>query len=168
VDDKNHDRLIKRSTLHSAPPWWPRERTERLRRQIAPQHVAWIDEHLHSNSHKYATAFRRMRLREDAVRSTAELRTDGIAGCLRTPKGGSARQILVRVGRGAFNARHLTPRECARLMGADDFTINTTDTKALFGFGDAVCVPAITWIAEHRLNPAIHAARSVATPIGAR
>ena len=83
----------------------------------------------------------------------AELRTDGIAGCLRTPRGGSGRQILVQAGRGSAEARLLSPRECARLMGADSFAIAVSSNKALFGFGDAVCVPVITWIAEHYLNP---------------
>jgi DNA (cytosine-5)-methyltransferase 1 len=49
----------------------------------------------------------------------------------------------------------LTPRECARLMGADDYRTKVPDNQALFGFGDAVCVPAIEWIAGHYLNPVI-------------
>lgn len=83
----------------------------------------------------------------------AELRTDGVAGCLRTPRGGSARQILLKAGKGRFMARLLTPRECARLMGAGDFRIDVPLNQALFGFGDAVCVPVVEWIAEHYLNP---------------
>ena len=51
----------------------------------------------------------------------AEIRSDGVAGCLRTPKGGSARQILLKVGFGEIKIRLLSPRECARLMGADDY-----------------------------------------------
>ena len=38
-------------------------------------------------------------------------------------------------------------------MGADDFVIKTTLNKALFGFGDAVCVPVVEWIAKNYLNP---------------
>jgi len=83
----------------------------------------------------------------------AELRTDGIAGCLRTPRGGNGRQILFVAGRGRYAVRLLTPRKCARLMGADDFKITVSMNKALFGFGDAVCVPVIRWIAENYLNP---------------
>jgi DNA (cytosine-5)-methyltransferase 1 len=83
----------------------------------------------------------------------AEIRFDGIAGCLRTPKGGSARQILLQVGKGEINVRLLTPKECARLMGADDFKLSGTANQALFGFGDAVCVPVISWIANNYLNP---------------
>jgi len=83
----------------------------------------------------------------------AELRNDGVAGCLRTPRGGSGRQILVKAGYGKVRVRLLTPRECARLMGADDFVINVPLNQALFGFGDAVCVPVIAWIARNYLNP---------------
>ncbi|TON82350.1 hypothetical protein CGH50_25955 [Vibrio parahaemolyticus] len=85
--------------------------------------------------------------------SRAELRTDGIAGCLRTPKGGSSKQILVQVGKGEFKVRFLTPREYARLQGVDDnFVLSSKDTLAYFAMGDAVCVPAITWLTQNSLN----------------
>jgi DNA (cytosine-5)-methyltransferase 1 len=98
----------------------------------------------------YATAFRRIR----KGRSMAELRTDGLAGCLRTPRGGSGRQILFKAGRGRYQVRLLSPREAARLQGAaDDYPIRVGTNQALFGFGDAVCVPAVAWIVEHYLTP---------------
>lgn len=86
----------------------------------------------------------------------AELRTDGIAGCLRTPRGGSGRQILIKAGKGKYFVRLITPKECARLMGADDYVTTAPLNKALFGFGDAVCVPVIEWIAKHYLNPVVN------------
>jgi DNA (cytosine-5)-methyltransferase 1 len=46
-------------------------------------------------------------------------------------------------------------------MGADEFRITGPDNRAFFGFGDAVCVPAISWIAENYLNPLLTASRSV-------
>ena len=52
--------------------------------------------------------------------------------------------------------RLLTPRECARLMGAGEFMINVPLNQALFGFGDAVCVPVIQWIATYYLNPVVN------------
>jgi DNA (cytosine-5)-methyltransferase 1 len=100
----------------------------------------------------YGTVFRRMR----HGKSTAELRTDGIAGCLRTPKGGSGRQILFKAGHGKYYVRLITPREAARLMGADDYKVTVTLNQALFGFGDAVCVPVIEWIVTYYLNPIIN------------
>ena len=92
----------------------------------------------------------------------AELRTDGVAGCLRTPRGGSGRQILLQAGFGKVKVRLLTPRECAKLMGADDFFIDVPLNQALFGFGDAVCVPVISWIAKQYLNPVVEDMRTSA------
>ena len=84
----------------------------------------------------------------------AELRKDGLAGCLRTARGGSSRQMLVRVGKKSIQMRLMTPREYARLQGVpDDYPIPLQVNQALTGFGDAVCVPAITWIAGNILNP---------------
>jgi DNA (cytosine-5)-methyltransferase 1 len=38
-------------------------------------------------------------------------------------------------------------------MGADEYIISGNINQALFGFGDAVCVPVVTWIGENYLNP---------------
>ena len=38
-------------------------------------------------------------------------------------------------------------------MGADDYTIEAPVNKALFGFGDAVCVPVVAWLARNYLTP---------------
>lgn len=129
--------------------WWSAERTDYLISQMSERHSAVLAEMRKNDDFCYGTVFRRVRNRK----SMAELRSDGIAGCLRTPRGGSGRQILVRAGMGRVRARLLTPRECARLMGADDFRIETSLNKALFGFGDAVCVPVISWLARNYLNP---------------
>lgn len=64
----------------------------------------------------YATAFRRTRKGEQHL----ELRTDGIAGCLRTPKGGSSKQYVIAKVGDELHARLLSVRESARLMGVPD------------------------------------------------
>jgi len=46
----------------------------------------------------------------------------------------------------------MSPREYARLQGVPDFPIAVERNQALYGFGDAVCVPVISWIAEHGLS----------------
>jgi DNA (cytosine-5)-methyltransferase 1 len=129
--------------------WWSQVRADYLLNQMSPKHRACADAMIQSERISYGTVFRRVR----NGKSMAELRTDGVAGCLRTPRGGSGRQILFAAGKGRFAVRLLTPRECARLMGADDFVIRTSLNQALFGFGDAVCVPVIEWIANNYLNP---------------
>lgn len=130
--------------------WWSKERTEYFFGQLSERHLNDAKHMIAQNTYQYATAFRRVRY----GRSMAELRTDGIAGCLRTPRGGSGRQILFKAGKGKYQVRLLTARECARLQGVpDEYVINVRLNQALFGFGDAVCVPAIDWIAENYLTP---------------
>ncbi len=132
--------------------WWSSERCKYLLNQMSRKHRDQANAMIRGNVVSYGTVFRRIR----QGKSMAELRTDGIAGCLRTPRGGSGRQILFAAGNGHFSVRLLTPRECARLMGADDFKIKASLNQALFGFGDAVCVPVIEWIAHNYLNPVWH------------
>jgi DNA (cytosine-5)-methyltransferase 1 len=135
-----------------APEWWSAERAAYLLNQMSPRHREQADRMIASSRWSYGTVFRRMR----NGRSMAELRVDGIAGCLRTPRGGSGRQILFKAGKNKYFARLLTPREAARLMGADGYRINVSLNQALFGFGDAVCVPVIEWIARYYLNPVVN------------
>jgi DNA (cytosine-5)-methyltransferase 1 len=135
----------------SSPAWFSQDRTAYLLQQTFDRHLSKIRELQQRDSYTYLTAFRRVR----EGKSMAEIRFDGIAGCLRTPKGGSARQILLEVGKGEVNVRLLSPLECARLMGAGDFKLSGTANEALFGFGDAVCVPVVSWIAAHYLNAAL-------------
>lgn len=131
-----------------SPDWWSTTRAEYLLNQMSPKHRRLAQEMIAGQSWSYGTVFRRIRKQK----SMAELRTDGLAGCLRTPRGGSGRQILFKAGKGEYHVRLLTPRECARLMGANDFKITVPLNQALFGFGDAVCVPVIEWIARNYLN----------------
>ena len=135
--------------------WWPKERSLYLFNQMFDRHKQHVSNLMSNERWSYRTVFRRMRMRDGRKQSTAEVRTDGIAGCLRTPKGGSARQIVIRAGYGQFDARLLNARETARLMGANDFMLDEKLplNDALFGFGDAVCVPAIEWITVNYLNP---------------
>lgn len=131
-----------------APEWWSPERADYLLSQMSPRHSVLAQQMISSDEQSFGTVFRRVR----NGKSMAELRVDGVAGCLRTPKGGSGRQILFVAGQGKYRARLLTARECARLMGADDFNITVPLNQALFGFGDAVCVPVIDWLARNYLN----------------
>lgn len=136
--------------------WWDAKRQDYLVNQMSEKHARQLRQMINSHRWSYGTVFRRIR----KGRSMAELRTDGLAGCLRTPRGGSGRQILVQAGYGKVKVRLLTPRECARLMGANDFVVDVPLNKALFGFGDAVCVPVIAWIAKKYINPLLKEMRT--------
>jgi DNA (cytosine-5)-methyltransferase 1 len=145
------------------PQWWSPERSDYLFSQMSDRHRSAAQAMMDSRKWSHGTVFRRVR----NGRSMAELRTDGIAGCLRTPKGGSGRQILFQAGYGKYRVRLLNADECARLMGADGYRVTVPLNQALFGFGDAVCVPVIEWIARNYLNrlvadcsqPSVHLTR---------
>ncbi|TWT35724.1 Modification methylase HhaI [Posidoniimonas corsicana] len=142
-----------------SPEWWSRERADYLLNQMSDRHRETADRMIAGKRWSYGTVFRRVR----NGKSMAELRTDGIAGCLRTPKGGSGRQILFQAGHGEHKVRLLNANECARLMGADGYRVTTRLNQALFGFGDAVCVDAVAWLAEHWLEPHAAALKAAAT-----
>jgi DNA (cytosine-5)-methyltransferase 1 len=89
-------------------------------------------------------------MREGAMRS--EIRFDGLAGCLRTPKGGSGKQIVIAVQGGKVKMRWMSAIEYAKLQGAPSFNVNFPRNQALTGFADAVCVPVIEWIDKHVLS----------------
>ncbi len=132
------------------PHWWNKKRAAYFVDQMSAKHSEQARQMICGKSFSYATAFRRVR----HEKSMAELRTDGIAGCLRTPRGGSGRQILFKAGKGKYQVRLLTARECARLQGVPhSYVIDVPLNQALFGFGDAVCVPAVEWIAQNYLTP---------------
>jgi len=132
--------------------WWNDERTAYFMNQLSDRHARVAKGMIAGSRYSYATAFRRVR----NGRSMAELRTDGIAGCLRTPRGGSGRQILFKAGRGIRKVRLLTARECARLQGVPDtYRVTVPLNQALFGFGDAVCVPVVAWLVENYIRPVL-------------
>lgn len=84
----------------------------------------------------------------------AEVRFDGTSGCLRTPAGGSSRQIIFVVEGRNLRSRLLSPREAARLMGVpEDYPIPANYNEAYHLFGDGLAVPAVAWLNENLLLP---------------
>lgn len=139
--------------------FWEAARRDYLVSQMSSRHLRLVSDRLNDDEYNYFTAFRRMRMRDGKKQSTAEIRVDGLAGCLRTAKGGSAKQILVRVGKGTVDVRLLNERECARLMGAPDFIIDSkiSTNDYLFGFGDGVCSSAVEFLDKKYLTPIFEA-----------
>jgi DNA (cytosine-5)-methyltransferase 1 len=134
------------------PRWWSENEVQRHLNMMSACNLNYLQTLRNLPDYSYCSMYRRVR----GGQQRAELRKDGIAGCLRTVRGGSSRQMLVRVGQGAVSMRVMTPREYARLQGVpEDYPIPVNINQALTGFGDAVCVPVITWIATHILNPLV-------------
>lgn len=132
--------------------WWDAERTERFVSSLSPTQHDRAMALKRSSGVKYRTAYRRTR---NGV-AVWEVRADDISGCLRTARGGSSKQAVVRLGNKRLQVRWMTPREYARLMGAGDYDLSAArNNQALFGFGDAVAVPAVSWLSEHYLMPLV-------------
>lgn len=140
---------------YSDSRWWSEHEVQRHLEMMDNSHRERVSKLALADAYSYRTFFRRVR--ED--RQRAEVRKDDIAGCLRTAIGGSGKQFLIRAGNGTIKMRAMTPREYARLQGVPDvYPIEVETVQALTGFGDAVCVPAIAWIAENVLNPLANSA----------
>jgi DNA (cytosine-5)-methyltransferase 1 len=98
--------------------------------------------------------FRRIRIEDGKRIQRAEVRFDGLAGCLRTPRGGSSRQMLLVIERGKVRSRLMSGREGARLMGLpDDYILPKTATGALHVVGDGVAAPVVRFMSEQMLEP---------------
>ncbi len=130
------------------PSWWPQDRVDGLVEAMAPSHRERVKSLLEGERDGIATMFRRVR----GGRTVGEVRGDRLAGCLRTPFGGSSVQFLVDCRGGTARIRPLNGREYARLQGAGDFPIEASVRQAWLGFGDAVCVPAVRWLVAHSLG----------------
>jgi DNA (cytosine-5)-methyltransferase 1 len=128
--------------------WWDDAKVEKHLAEMSQSHRQTIKQLILGTTETAGTIYRRVR----PGGSRSEIRVDGLAGCLRTPRGGSSKQIVFLAGNGRLRMRWMTAREYARLQGADDFPIRVPRNQALFGFGDAVCVPAIRWIATQFLS----------------
>lgn len=130
--------------------WWDDERTAAFVGSLSPTQRQRVAELQRGRGVKYRTAYRRTR----AGVAVWEVRPDDISGCLRTARGGSSKQAVVRLGNKQLQVRWMTPLEYARLMGAGNYNLSgTRRNQALFGFGDAVAVPVVTWLGEHYLMP---------------
>ncbi|MDR1019931.1 MAG: DNA cytosine methyltransferase [Synergistaceae bacterium] len=161
--------LLELSTQLSSWAWWhlpePRESKislENCLEKDAPfPRKEWQDHNLrlvpegHLNhflagSNLVAAGYKRTR----KGRQVLEIRYDGIAGCLRTPRGGSSKQILIFKTADGLKIRFITAREAARLMGApESYKLPGTYLDGYMAMGDAVALPVVKYLAKHLLYP---------------
>jgi DNA (cytosine-5)-methyltransferase 1 len=92
----------------------------------------------------------------------AEVRFDGVAGCLRTPAGGSSRQTILVIDGEKVRSRLLAPREAARLMGLpEDYKLPENYNEAYHLVGDGVAVPVVRHLAENLFEPILRSKRTI-------
>ena len=142
------------SVIERGAPTDPESVVERNLRMMAENHRKKLLE-ASDNETVVATGYKRTRLGKQVL----EVRFDGIAGCLRTPEGGSSRQLLIMKRGGKISTRLLTVRETARLMGAPEaFIIPGGYNDGYKAMGDAVAAPVAAYLGRHLLRQLTEAA----------
>jgi len=132
------------------PSWWPPSMVEAFVGSLSAVQRRRLEELRDSPSVVWRTAYRRTR---QGV-AVWEIRPEDVAGCLRTARGGSSRQAVLEVSEEALRVRWMTPREYSQLMGAGNYRLDgSSDNQLRTAFGDAVCVPAVAWLAANYLRP---------------
>ncbi len=140
--------------------WWDKEQTDYFWSLVEHDHKIRLESLLGGGRRHVFTAVRRLRRRRKREQ-IFNVRFDGLASCLRTPRGGSSTQYVITIEDGVLRGRRLTALESARLQGvclpesAPNFQLIGTETDIRFAFGDAVCVPAIRWVVEHSIEQLI-------------
>ena len=99
--------------------------------------------------------YKRTRLNDNGAKvQRAEIRFDDVSGCLRTPAGGSSRQVIVVVDGLKVRSRLISARETARLMGLkDDYKLPKNYNEAYHLTGDGVAVDVVRHLAKHIFEP---------------
>lgn len=134
--------------------WHSSAQTDALIQRMSEANQRKLVAAAEGRSPKFGTAFRRMRKNAAGIsEQRTEIRFDGIAGCLRTPAGGSSRQILFVVDGDDVKSRLLSPREAARLMGLrDSYKLPARYSDALHLAGDGVVIHVVMFLNQHLLE----------------
>ena len=135
--------------------WHTAAQTKFLLSLMSPVNLAKVAAAKKRGTRVVGTVYKRTRPDEDGIkRQRAEVRFDEVAGCLRTPGGGSSRQTILVVEGRKVRSRLLSTREAARLMGlSDEYILPKKYNDAYHLVGDGVAVPVVRHLASNILEP---------------
>lgn len=143
-------------------PWHTAAETRKLLGMMSPVNKSKLEAAKKAGRRMVGAIYKRTRSDGNGGKTQrAEIRFDDIAGCLRTPAGGSSRQTIMLVDGSNVRSRLLSPREAARLMGLpEDYELPENYNEAYHLAGDGVVVPVVRHIAENILEPMLAAMTS--------
>jgi len=142
--------------------WHTPEETDYLIGMMSPINLAKMTAAKRSGHRVVGGVYKRTRQENGVKVQRAEVRFDDVAGCLRTPAGGSSRQLIVVVDGPVVRSRLVSSRETARLMGLpDSYKLPRRYNEAYHLTGDGVVVPVVRHLAHHLIEPLL--AEDVAT-----
>lgn len=134
--------------------WHSTAETRRLVAMMSDVNLAKLAAAKKMGRRVVGTIYKRTRKDERGAKvQRAEVRFDDVAGCLRTPAGGSSRQTIIFVKGGDVRTRLLSAVEAARLMGLEDYDLPPRYNDAYQVLGDGLAVPVVRFLSEELLLP---------------
>lgn len=135
--------------------WHSSKETRQLLAMMSEINRAKVEQAKISGEQMVGAIYKRTRMNESGFKvQRAEIRFDDVAGCLRTPAGGSSRQLIMVVDGPSVKSRLISSRETARLMGLpDEYILPTNYNEAYHLTGDGVVVPVVRHLAAHLFEP---------------
>jgi DNA (cytosine-5)-methyltransferase 1 len=144
--------------------WHTPAETRALLHKMSDVNLAKVETAKKARRRIVGAIYKRTRHDENGFKvQRAEVRFDDVAGCLRTPAGGSSRQLILVVEGQKVRSRLVSGRETARLMGLDDkYKLPDNYNEAYHLTGDGVVVPVVRHLAEHIFEPILLSEMSAA------
>lgn len=140
--------------------WHPPSETAGLLSLMSAKNLEKVNSAIASGVKTAGGLYKRTRWENGVKKQRAEVRFDNLAGCLRTPSGGSSRQTVLVVEGSEVRSRLLSSRESARLMGLpDDYILPSKYNEAYHLTGDGVVVPVVRHLEETIFRPLIAGSR---------
>lgn len=135
--------------------WHTPAETQQLLNMMSPINFAKVNAAKRAGHRVVGGVYKRTRFDDNGIKvQRAEVRFDDISGCLRTPAGGSSRQVILVIDGDKVRSRLISARETARLMGlGEDYKLPRNYNEAYHLTGDGVAVPVVRHIAHHIFEP---------------
>jgi len=139
----------------SSVEWHSLSETKQILAKMSAVNLAKVEAAKRSGRRMVGGVYKRTRIDDNGVKvQRAEVRFDDVAGCLRTPAGGSSRQTIIVVDGNKIRSRLISSRETARLMGLDDeYKLPKNYNEAYHLTGDGVVVDVVRHLAHHLFEP---------------
>lgn len=136
--------------------WHTATETRALLSMMSDVNLAKVETAKASGIRMVGGVYKRTRMHHGIKVQRAEVRFDDLAGCLRTPGGGSSRQVILVVEGEQIRSRLISARETARLMGLpDSYKLPAAYNEAYHLTGDGVAVPVVRHLAKHIIEPVL-------------
>ncbi len=140
----------------SSVEWHSPAETAKLLASMSAINLSKVEAAKRSGRRMVGGVYKRTRQDSEGRGVRAEVRFDDVAGCLRTPAGGSSRQTILVVEGNSVRSRLISTRETARLMGLpDSYHLPKAYNEAYHLTGDGVAVPVVRWLARHLIEPLV-------------